>query len=432
MYVRAEAVVAVVWRECCLVGVALCRRGDDVAQVGRHIPVQRDAAMEDYPELARALRGLLGGGCDARSWEQARAVQAATRASYLEWAQGHGDYATRRATARHDDGRVRDGMQEGRWAGGRWEEAAAEAQWPVCRGCARCRAWRWLECSQCGPVDAQAMAAGLRRGRSRKRRAEVAYQALQARVAEVGGRAAYHQAAMEMGWMARQHARWTQDAAFGRWRRGVRPRRVDGAAWRGKERLFMEVAQLGYDPQDLARWRGQRGGRGLPLKRAAASGGGSSAPCKARRRSASPVPMAPAWADVADAAEDAGAASDDDDGDVAGGVAAAVAVVAAGPSPAQLAQQERAAAFVLAGRARRAQGTTAARARVAGGLAAARLGAARVEGPAGPTLGAVRYAAAGDAMGSGALQGRGPKRRHEGAVAPLGSFKRRWSGTDGP
>ena len=188
----------------------------------------------------------------------------------------------------------------------------------------------------------------------------------------------------------------------------------------------MEVAQLGYDPQDLARWRGQRGGRGLPLKRAAASGGGSSAPCKARRRSASPVPMAPAWADVADAGEDAGAASDGDDGDVAGGVAAAVAVVAAGPSPAQLAQQERAAAFVLAGRARRAQGTAAARARVAGGLAAARLGAARVEGPAGPTLGAVRYAAAGDAMGSGALQGRGPKRRHDGAVAPLGSFKRRW------
>ena len=69
-HVRAEAVVAVVWRECCLVGVALCRRGDDVAQVGQHIPVQRDAALEDYPELARALRGLLGGGCDARSWER--------------------------------------------------------------------------------------------------------------------------------------------------------------------------------------------------------------------------------------------------------------------------------------------------------------------------------------------------------------------------
>ena len=114
--------------------------------------------------------------------------------------------------------------------------------------------------------------------------------------------------------------------------------------------------------------------------------------------------------------------------------ASAVEVGAAGrpPAPAQLAQRARAAAFVLEGRARRAQGTTAARARVAGGMAAARLGAARVEGPTGPTLGAVRYAAAGDAMGSGALQGRGPNHRHDGAVAPLGSFKRRWSVTDGP
>ena len=77
----------------------------------------------------------------------------------MSGAQEHGDYAARRATARHRDGRVREGMQAGRWAGGRWEAAAAEAQWPVCRGCARCRAWRWLECAQCGSVGGQAMAA---------------------------------------------------------------------------------------------------------------------------------------------------------------------------------------------------------------------------------------------------------------------------------